>query len=153
MSASARVTHATSNRLRLQVPERRRDSDYFAHLATRLAGLAEVEQVVVNPATAGILIHHHGLSVERLASFGSEQGLFDLHLATPEQHPLWQGAAALGNTLDQQLQRSSSGQVDLRSIGFLVLVAMALVQFSRGQILAPASTLIWYASDLLRQKQ
>ena len=32
---------------------------------------------------------------------------------------------------------------------FIVLIVLSLVQIARGQVLAPAATLLWYAMELL----
>jgi len=51
----ARVCHLTTGRLRLRVPEKRRDNAFFRTVEQRLAGWDNVDRVEVNPLTASVL--------------------------------------------------------------------------------------------------
>src|SRR5437660_7157158 len=54
---AARITHFTPRRLRIKVPEKRRDRDFFDTVAERLATWESIERVETNPLTASVLIH------------------------------------------------------------------------------------------------
>jgi hypothetical protein len=54
---SARIVHFTPRRLRLKVPEKRRDTGFFDYVRNRLAAWDSVERVETNPLTASILVH------------------------------------------------------------------------------------------------
>src|SRR5205807_8743072 len=51
-----RVCHLTTGRLRLRIPEKRRDDAFFRTVEQRLAGWDSVDQVEVNPLTASVLV-------------------------------------------------------------------------------------------------
>lgn len=44
----------------------------------------------------------------------------------------------------------TGGRGDLRGLIFSLLLLLALAQAARGQVLAPAASLLWYAFDLVR---
>src|SRR5262249_38350679 len=54
---SARIAHFTPRRLRIRVPEKRRDAAFFDFVQNRLAAWDSVERVETNPLTASILIN------------------------------------------------------------------------------------------------
>src|SRR6267378_7988408 len=54
---SARIAHLTTRRLRIKVPEKRRDVAFFDFVQGRLAAWDSVERVETNPLTASILVH------------------------------------------------------------------------------------------------
>jgi hypothetical protein len=54
---AARISHFTPRRLRIKVPEKRRDRGFFDTVAARLAMWDSVERVETNPLTASVLIH------------------------------------------------------------------------------------------------
>jgi hypothetical protein len=54
---TARISHFTARRVRIKIPEKRRDRAYFSTVADRLAAWESVEQVEANPLTASLLIH------------------------------------------------------------------------------------------------
>jgi hypothetical protein len=51
--------------------------------------------------------------------------------------------------LDTAIARFSLGDLDVRSLAFVILLLASALQIFRGQILGPASTLLWYALELL----
>ena len=54
--------------------------------------------------------------------------------------------------IDSYLGQVSQQATDLRSLGVLLFLVLGLVQLGRGQVLAPATSLLWYALDLLRDR-
>lgn len=51
--------------------------------------------------------------------------------------------------LDGAIRSLAGEEIDLASVGFVTLGAMGLYQLARGQILAPAVTVLWYAASVL----
>jgi hypothetical protein len=51
-----RVRHLSPGRLRLRIPEKRRDDAFFRTVEQRLAGWDSVDRVEVNPLTASVLV-------------------------------------------------------------------------------------------------
>ncbi|MDX1655797.1 MAG: hypothetical protein R3310_11365, partial [Candidatus Competibacteraceae bacterium] len=117
-------------------------------LTGQLADLPSVERVEANPRTAGLLIRHRGTAASLLEA-ARERGLFELSQRPLPSTPVLERAAQGVDRLDDLLTQGSRGSLDLRALLLLSLLAMLLVQFHRGQIMAPATTLIWYILDLL----
>ncbi len=72
MLPTAHIVHRLRGRLRLKVPERCRDVDWFAEAASRLEQVPGVKQVAVRAVSGSLLIRHQtdaGLE-ERLAAAG-----------------------------------------------------------------------------------
>jgi hypothetical protein len=141
---TAHVCHRIAGRTRLRVPERRGDAVYFAQVHSALAGHEGVGRCDVNPATASILIEH-SVSLEALAEFAVQAGLFRLGELMPAIVPGRERARQGLRRLDRELTRASNGELDLATVAGAGLLALAAVQLLRGQVLAPASTLTWYA--------
>ena len=74
---AARITHFTARRLRIKVPEKRRNTDFFAAVAERLLTWESVERVETNPLTASVLIYFS--DPERLfLEAAAKNDLFDI---------------------------------------------------------------------------
>ncbi|MGZ4971104.1 MAG: hypothetical protein ACXV7H_16465, partial [Methylobacter sp.] len=56
------------------------------------------------------------------------------------------------NRFDESLMDLSQGRIDSRSLFMLTLTGLAIHQITRGNIMAPASSLLWYAIELLREE-
>jgi hypothetical protein len=154
MPTIAYQVHRTAERLRLRVPDRRHDSAFFAELSDRLSRLPGVIEVSGNPVSAGVLIR---LDPTRDPTREQDPipaieaaGLIRVIGGPP---PLSPGLTALRRAamrIDRELEEQTGGSADLRMVAFLLLVALALGQALRGQLLAPAASLLWYAYELLR---
>jgi hypothetical protein len=134
--------------VRLRIPSRRRDSGYFTRVVAGLRACPAVAELRVNPATASVLIvDSRGVHLESVRAFAREHGLFDL----PGTGPLQLAASVLhgARRLDHGLRSLSGGELDLKDAAFLALAGGALYQLLRGELLAPAATLGWYAAALL----
>jgi hypothetical protein len=150
MPPLAHAVHRARGRLRLRVPGLRYDRDFFAGLCERLQALPGVAEVVANPDTAGVLIFlDPGSDLDPLALIG-ESGLLDLVDEAPILSPSLTGIRRATDRLDRVLAGATSGLGDLRTLTFALLVALALRQAVRGEVLAPAASLLWYAFDLMR---
>jgi hypothetical protein len=140
----AQVCHRIPGRTRIRVPERRGDAAYFADVQRALAGLEGVERCDVNPVT-GSLIIEHSAPLAALVEHAAQAGVFRLAQLDPESVPGRVRALLNLRRLDQEVSRASNGEVDLATLTAAGLLTMAAVQLVRGQILAPATTLLWYA--------
>jgi hypothetical protein len=151
--ARGRIAHLSPGRLRIRIPDKRRDETWFRSVAERLSGWEHVERVEVNPLTASVLVHFRdrdGVFAElerRNDLFAIEDAaeLAEEHnpaAVTERARRLWAGA-------DKALRRVTAGATDIRNATFLMLVASALYQLKRGQVMPPALTSLWYAGDML----
>jgi hypothetical protein len=104
----------------------------------------------IRPITGSLVIEHPGIDGAAVISAVTRVSgeLDDRPVAEPRP-----GLAPLFDALgaaDRGLRDASGGSADLRAIVFLVLVSLAIAQLLRGQVMAPATALLWYAFDILR---
>lgn len=147
--ARAYVTHRTPTRLRIRVPARRHDAEWWQRVGAELREVPGISAVEINPLTASMLVHHDAGFEPARALVGNEL----LSLADERR-------VARGSLLDQVRERfasidaaisaASDGKVDLASLALLGLGALILQQVLRGNVTAPAVTLAWYAAELTR---
>jgi hypothetical protein len=149
---AARITHFTTRRLRIRVPEKRRDTAFFSLVVERLGAWDNVERVETNPLTGSILIYFtdaHRLFAEATAKNDLFEIDFDAVDAGPGEPIVTRRAVESFQTADNALRRWTQNQVDMRSVLFLLLLAGGTYQLLRRQVAAPAPTLLWYAGDLI----
>jgi len=149
---AARISHFTARRLRIRVPEKRRDTAFFAAVAERLATWESVERVETNPITASVLIHFSDpqrLFLEAIAKNDLFDIDFDAAFAESSEPIVNRAAVQSFETADQTLRRWTQNQIDIRGVLFAVLLAGGVFQLLRRRIDTPAPTLLWYAGDLI----
>lgn len=129
---AARVAHDACGRVRLRVDAKRGDSEFFDRVASDLREASGVASVEANPFTGSLLVCHAG-GASAVAEIARRKKLF---------------AVAPAQTKDSRTG-GVSGSVDGRAITALALVGLAAYQVSRGNLLAPASTLLSDAVKLL----
>jgi heavy-metal-associated domain-containing protein len=148
---SARITHVTTRRLRIKIPEKRRDAGFFAFVERRLAVWDSVERVETNPLTGSILIYFS--NAERLILEAVAKNDFldiDFGALTQPAEPVVTRAAVRSFMESDSVLRSwTANTVDMRGIVFLALFLGGLYQLLRGRLSTPAPTLLWYAGSLL----
>jgi Heavy metal associated domain 2 len=149
---AARISHFTRRRLRIKVPEKRRDMAFFGTVAARLAMWDSVEAVETNPLTASILIHFS--DPERLfLEAAAKNDLFDIDFdaafGDSSEPVVTQAAVQSFRTADHALRRWTQNEIDMRGVLFVLLLAGGVFQLLRRRLDAPAPTLLWYAGDLI----
>jgi len=138
MLPTAYLVHQISGRMRLRVPDKRGDAGYFKSVTKALSGLAGVEQVVVTPATASILIHHKG-GTEAIVAAASERGLFAIDVV-PKRSPRQSSTEVNTNRiLPSSLDTAAKG-----------LAGLALLQAARGQPFGSAVENFWNGYGAMR---
>jgi hypothetical protein len=147
MLSVARCVHRVPGRVRFRILERRGDTEYFSKLRDTLERHDGVNTVEVNPITASILIHHTG-SADAIATAARASGLFQV-LPVANSTVGAQAAAGLRDA-DRGLRLVTNGKMDVNSALFLGLTGFAIHQALEGNIVAPASTLLWYALTALK---
>ncbi len=131
----ARIVHRSAGRLRLRVPQRRHDLPFFLRLYEALRDQPEIDEVNINPATGSVLVWFdpaHGMGIECALS---RHGL--LRLTDQATHP---------EHAERHLFHVSVN--DMRIVIFLIMTALSIHQLMRGQLLAPALTMLLYVVDL-----
>lgn len=132
--------------MRLRVPAMRGQHAYFDRVSERLRAMPGIDQVDTNAATGSIIIAP-GRFLEGLGAIAEDAALFTL--AANHRDTVDEGLAQLGHDLDRHVRRLTQNALSLRTLAFLALLALALGQVRRGDILASAFTLTWYAAGLL----
>jgi hypothetical protein len=135
MAPTAYLVHRSRGRIRLRVPSRRRDLDYFLALYEQLRHEPAIDEVTMNPVTAGVLVLFDESRADDLPTALERSGLLALEreeddalaVAAPSPHHV---------TLN-----------DMRTIVFLIMTALSIQQLLKGQLLAPVVTMALYLVD------
>jgi hypothetical protein len=149
MTPVATLEHQISGRTRFRVPEKRGDGGYFAHVSEQLGQCPGVTAVTTSVVTGSVLVVHEAADADVLIAYARTFDLFEL----PEQPSVsittGRAPADIVNNGLRQIDdwvRAETGQgTDLRSLALTGLIAAAVWQMLRGQLLPAAGTLIWYA--------
>lgn len=138
--------------MRLRIPSRRRDTQFFTRLVSALRAGPATHDVSVNPTTGSILITDIGdLSLDSVLRDAQAQGLFTLpdRQAKRVAETLIEGA----RRLNEVVRRASGDRIDLRELVAVSFIGGAAYQLLRREVLPPASTLAWYAAAILALPQ
>ena len=149
---AAHISHFTARRLRIRVPEKRRDATFFETVAERLGTWDSVERVETDPLTGSVLIHFSDpqrLFLEAAVKNDLFDIDFDAALGRSSEPIMTQAAVRTFEAVDQTLRRWTQNQIDIRGVLFILLLAGGVFQLMRRRVGAPAPTLLWYAGDLI----
>jgi hypothetical protein len=143
---TAHIVHRLKGRLRLKVPGKRGDSDWFAATAARVQQVPGVRRVTVQTRSASILIvHRPGAQLgEQLAAAGLFTLTDELVASPPVLDPIMDGISRS----HRRLARRTGGRANLQTVLIAMLLLAAFVQTLRGQIMVPAVSFAWYAASL-----
>jgi hypothetical protein len=156
---SAYIKHQLPGRVRLKIPQKRGDFRYFDRIAELFTDCPGITQLQLNPPAASILICH-GTETDflNIAEFAQTNGLFTL-TEQPEEEtfsipylPIPTLTTTGLSRVDESLLDFSQGRLDGRSLLFLALIGLAVRQMAKGNIMGPATTLLWYAFSLLKEE-
>jgi hypothetical protein len=143
MKLRAQVAHQTPGRVRLLLPEHRRDSQLFARLAQELDQTRLFRNIRVNPVTGSVVLEYDGASDVLLARLAAQLP-YELELtALPPPGP---ALAAVANPL-----RLVSGRdVNPMVMAGTLFSAVGVHQTMRGKIMVPALAAFWCAINAFR---
>ena len=170
-SPIAIVEHQLPGRVRLRIPSKRGDTEWFRTVIHQLAEDPSVHEARANPETGSILFLHTG-PVDRIALLAPDRGILDVRQptrATPAPRPdgvpaidgrLLEAASAgftglgiyqlsqgrpIGNAVEHFWHAYTALRI-LQSPGLaMTYAALGLYQVTRGQLLGPAGSLFFYA--------
>ncbi len=145
----ARVVHQTPHRVRVKIPEKRHDETYFRQATQQLSHKMPHAQVEANPTTASILVQSPQAGA-LLAALGGEGDPFQITEWPDEKTPQFEKIRDNVEGFNAWLRQRTGGRNDARLYIFIALLFSAAYQFARGEIMAPAATLLWYAGEALR---
>lgn len=131
----AYVARECAGQVRFKVPEKKRDTTFFARAGKLLAECPGVESVELNLLTGSFLVLH-ATDTAALADYAREQELFRL----------------VGRPFGMSPAEAGAEPIDLRVPLTVLFAFLGLIQLARGQVLGPASTLLWTAMQLSGQR-
>ncbi|MEX3789243.1 hypothetical protein [Paraburkholderia sp. BR14374] len=144
----AHISHLLAGRVRLKIPARRHDASFFSEVVRRLEQCDGVIEVRASPLTAGVLIMH-ATELNSIAAWASQQRLFSLQVHSAESLP-GEPKRAIARSA-RSVAPVAGGPAERRArLLSTSLAGLGALQTARGQILAPAVTLFWYAYDARR---
>jgi hypothetical protein len=144
MTPYARIAHRTRSRVRLSIPEKRRDRDYFAEARKQIAALPGVTEVRANSVTGSLLVVHPELSFEDLEPKIEQQALFRLG-----EPPMPADAPLDSNGLPTRgMEEAGFGTMTLESVLFLVLMLFAGRKYPRASLIVGLVPVVWQAGVL-----
>jgi len=148
MPPEAHIVHRTPQRLRIRIPSKRGDSDYFAGLQSVLLEAGGAEWVEVNPLTASVLIVSSA-GVDASAESGAAGGWYVLRREPTAVRPLSMQVVQGFRAVDARIEEMTGGELDIPSLALLGLVITGIYQISIGNFVAPAwYTAFWYAASI-----
>jgi hypothetical protein len=151
MISVAHVSHQTSGRLRVKIPSKKGNSNYFEAVKSGFAGLGGIDDIQVNHLTGSVLFLLKGASEEAIASHALSRGIFKLHgksSSTPAG--LQQRLSGTFKGMNDQIKSLTGNELDIAGSAFLVLIGAGIYEISRGNFTAPAwYTAFWYALNIL----
>jgi hypothetical protein len=147
MRPAARIVHRTRGRIRLKVPERRRDLAWFLELYDHLRRLPGVEEVQADPVTGSALLRVEAGREDQVVHAIGYSTLIDLQDEEPPAASPVLAAAAVAlhgaRSLDRHIRELSAGTLDLRSVALLMATALMLRRPIMGAVLAGALSLLF----------
>jgi hypothetical protein len=144
-AANAVIAHRMPGRMRLLVPGRRADSEYFSRVAEKLAQLPQVHKAKVNPVTGSITIEFSG-DAREIEEFARRENLFIV------QEPGTQDIAGKRPRSQPVLNLVSGRQIGPMFIAGTIFAGIGVFQTFRGQVLVPAISAFWYAAEAFRRQ-
>lgn len=144
MRPAAHIVHRARGRIRLRIPERRKDLLWFIQLYEHLRRLPGVAEVQANPITGSALLRVEDGRDDQVARALAGSPLFALENDAPEP-----AFAAVGIALraaqgaDRQLRELSGGVLDLHSLAVLLSLGLTLKRPLTGALLTSALSLLW----------
>lgn len=148
MTPEAIVAHNSPHRLRIRVPSRKGQEDYFQKVKDALVARPDVAFVTTNPVTGSILLLHTA-ELAALEAFARGRGWFDIAATPPATKTALSAAETLIDRVDERLRALTHERYDLNNTLFLGLVGLGVLQAVRGQVLGPASSLLASAASIL----
>jgi hypothetical protein len=147
---TARICHLTARRMRVRIPEKRRDTAFFDDIVDRLSRWQSVERVEANPLTASILVYCSDPQ-QLLADITARNDLFAIDFGAEQRasETLRNRAAQHFGSADAALRRWTEGELDIRSLLFVLYLFGGVYQLLHGRVTASAPSLLWRAGSLI----
>lgn len=145
------VAHQIEGRTRLRAVVRPVDEDEVMAFADRLSSTRGVETLDCRVRTGSIVVEHPEIDGQELfAEIMRLGGVLEPNdeYSTTRHDSLAPVRTTLGS-VDGFLGQLTAGGIDLRTISFVLTLGLAMRQISRGNIMVPAMSFLWWAFDIL----
>ncbi|MGO8880880.1 MAG: HMA2 domain-containing protein [Desulfomonilaceae bacterium] len=153
MIPEAHIVHKVNDRLRIKIPSKRGEKDFFAAVEKKFSKDSAGQTVVVNPDTASVLFLGR-FTARHIAEVAQQSELFKLETKTRRRETLLGGVKDMFRIADKRLLKITGGELDIPSVIFLGLVSHGIYQFARGNFTAPPwYTAFWYALGLFSRSR
>ncbi len=156
----ARITHRIKGRIRIRVPMRKGNREYFSSLEAQLRNIPGVTGMETNALTGSVLIFHE-TDPEKMISYANESGLFRIPAGDPngavdssgkrirKNRRLTSQISDVFKQADSKMLDMSDGRLDIGGGAFMVLLGLGIYDIARGNFIAPAwYTAFWYALNI-----
>lgn len=140
------VVHATTRRVRLQIPAKRHDKSFFNSFRDHLSQRPGVVRVHVNPATTSVIID--AANIRTLLDFLQEGGL---RFSEPPAQNKFEPENKLLLNLQRRFGRIGSRTNVARASVFLFVGASIGFKIARGNQLSAAAMLLLYGGRTARR--
>jgi hypothetical protein len=135
--------------MRLKADSVRGETMRFGEIVRAIEAVPGVTNVVANPLTASVLVHHGRDAASLLEDFARAGMTVPAGSATVSRLGAYDAQAAL----DAMRGAAAGIGPQYRILLFLGLIALAIQQAAEGHVLAPAATLLWYAFGTLNAQR
>ena len=128
------VAHESTGRARLNFPSLRNNPDALSELMSIILKLPHVVCVDGRYTTGSIIVRHQAQS----------------------STSIWQAAKSVGLTVLPNVEHAEvkepiRASITLSNLSIAIMFILGVYQVTRGSVLPPAFTLLWYAMELARQ--
>jgi hypothetical protein len=141
MTIPAHIVHQTDGRIRIKIPSRRGDSQFFSSLSEQMMQLEQVERARGNAAAASLAVEYGGAVQPVHARF--EQCGLELNASEVRD-------AGVNNKFFIDAIQASSAQIKPMMLAGAAFALVGVVQTARGEIMLPALSAFWYAASAWR---
>ncbi len=137
----AYVGHLSPGRLRVKIPSRKGDTDFFSSIQLQLSGLPGIESVNVNPLTGSVLLIH-STDAHLIIDYAGANNFFTIKKLETPSSDLYQEVSKVYNNLDGQTKGLLGGGINVASLASVALIIAGVYQISVGNLTA----LPWYVA-------
>ena len=164
MIPKAYISHSTNERLRIQVPEKKRNANFFSNVQSVFSHFNDVDEIVVNELTGSVLLIASKINIDTIKNYAKTNQLFDIQEKESSPafisilpKPLTKVLTVPIGQINKAIERKTSESLDLAGMFFLSLMSIGMVQALRGKATLPGwHTALWYSfgiySSVLKQK-
>lgn len=144
------IAHQVAGRTRLRATERVSDPTGLARAADSFQAIEGITEVTARTTTGSLIIEHEDLPWAQVAVQAEAQGVMLVEPPLVEARSGLDALQTQAREVNALLREGSGGAMDMRTAGFVLMLGLAATQLMRGNLLAPASTYLWYALNLAR---